>query len=196
MLLIRHAFLSNALCRDLIAGFRQISETYDKTDDYVRRYEHRTSICGIAIKRAGIQGVSDRIGEVRQRAADALRRFYDFAGPTHIDFTLATEMRVGDCHPVHADSESCNDVGVWIPNHTSYHYGAALLYLNNSGVDYESGVLRFPSLEQEIVPQAGMLVGFMCDRNYQHEVTAIRQGKRYAISVWVTRDSEHAEFWD
>jgi predicted 2-oxoglutarate/Fe(II)-dependent dioxygenase YbiX len=196
MLLIQHAFLSNALCRDLIAGFRQISETYEKADDFVRRYEHRTSICGIAIKRAGIQGVSERIGEIRQRATDALIRFYDFAGPTHIDFTLATEMRVGDCHPAHADSESCNDAGVWTPNHTSYHYGAALLYLNNSGVDYEGGLLRFPSLEREIIPQAGMLVGFMCDRNYQHEVTAIRQGKRYAISVWVTRDGEHAEYWD
>ena len=196
MLLIQHAFLSNALCRDLIAGLRQISETYEKADDYVRRYEGRTSICGIAIKRAEIEGVSDQISEIRQRAADALREFYDFAVPTHIDFTLATEMRVGDCHPAHADSESCNDKGVWTANHTSYHYGAALLYLNNSGVDYEGGVLRFPSLEQEIIPQAGMLVGFMCDRNYRHEVTPIQHGRRYAISIWVTQDAEHAESWD
>jgi predicted 2-oxoglutarate/Fe(II)-dependent dioxygenase YbiX len=196
MLLIQHGFLSPTLCRDLIAGFQQISETYAKADDYVRRYEHRTSICGIAIKRAEIEGVSDQIGEIRQRAADTLRQFYDFAVPTQIDFTLATEMRVGDCHPAHADNESCNDEGVWTANHTSYHYGAALLYLNNSGIDYEGGVLRFPSFEQEIIPQAGMLVGFMCDRNYQHEVTPVEQGRRYAISVWVTRDAAHAERWD
>jgi predicted 2-oxoglutarate/Fe(II)-dependent dioxygenase YbiX len=196
MLLIQHGFLSTALCRDLIAGFRQISETYEKADDYVRRYEHRTSICGIAIKRAGIQGVSERIGEIRQRASNALCRFYDFAEPAHIDFTLATEMQIGDCHPAHADSESRNDEGIWTPNHTSYHYGAAVLYLNNSGVDYEGGVLRFPLLEQEIIPQAGMLVGFMCDRNYQHEVTTILKGRRYAISIWVTRDHERAEYWD
>jgi len=196
MLLIQHGFLSPALCRDLIAGFQQVSETYEKADDYVRRYEHRTSICGIAIKRAEIDGVSDQISEIRRRAADALRQFYDFAVPTHIDFTLATEMRVGDCHPAHADSESCNDEGVWTANHTSYHYGAALLYLNNSGIDYEGGVLSFPCLEQEITPQAGMLVGFMCDRNYQHEVTPVQQGRRYAISIWVTRDAAHAEYWD
>jgi predicted 2-oxoglutarate/Fe(II)-dependent dioxygenase YbiX len=196
MLLIQHGFLSPTLCRRLVAGFQQISETYEKADDYVRRYEHRTSICGIAIKRAGIEGVSEEIGEIRQRAADALCRFYDFAVPTHIDFTLATEMRMGDCHPAHADNESCNDEGVWTANHTSYHCGAALLYLNNSGVDYEGGVLRFSSLEREIAPQAGMLVGFMCDRNYQHEVTPVQQGKRYAISIWVTRDAAHAEYWD
>jgi predicted 2-oxoglutarate/Fe(II)-dependent dioxygenase YbiX len=196
MLLIQHGFLSSTLCRQLIAGLQQISETYEKADDYVRRYEHRTSICGIAIKRAEIQGVSEQISEIRQRASDALRQFYDFADPTHIDFTLATEMRVGDCHPAHADSESRNDEGLWTANHTSYHYSAALLYLNDSGVDYEGGVLRFPSLEQEIIPQAGMLVGFMCDRNYQHEVTPIQQGRRYAISIWVTRDGEHAEYWD
>lgn len=196
MLLIRHGFLSPTLCRDLIAGLQQISETYTKTDDYVRRWEHRTSICGIAIKRAGIDGVSDQIAAIRQRAADALCQFYNVAGPTHIDFTLATEMRVGDCHPAHADNESCNDDGVWTPNHTSYHHSTALLYLNNCGVDYEGGVLRFPSFEQEIIPQAGMLVGFMCDRTYQHEVTPIQHGRRYAISVWVTEDGERAEYWD
>lgn len=195
MLLIRHGFLSPTLCRNLIAGFQQISETYTKEDDYVRKYEDRTSICGIAIKRAGIDGVSDEINEIRQRAADALGRFYG-AGPIHIDFTLATEMRVGDCLPAHADNESCNDDGVWTPNHTSYHYGTALLYLNNCGVDYEGGVLRFPSFDQEITPQAGMLVGFMCDRNYQHEVTQIQHGRRYAISIWVTQNAERAEFWD
>lgn len=196
MLLIRHGFLSPTLCRNLIAGFQQISETYTKADDYVRRYEHRTSICGIAIKRAGIDGVSDEINGIRHRAADALCRFYGIAGPTHVDFTLATEMRLGDCHPAHADNESCNDDGVWTPNHTSYHHSAALLYLNDCGIDYEGGLLRFPSFEQEIIPQAGMLVGFMCDRTYQHEVTPIQHGRRYAISIWVTEDAERAEYWD
>jgi hypothetical protein len=194
MLLIRPGFLSPALCRNLIAGFQHISETYTKADDYVRRYEHRTSICGIAVRRAGISGVSDEISKVRHRAADALCGFYGVAG--HIDFTLVTEMRVDDCHPAHADNESCNDDGVWTPNHTSYHHSAALLYLNDFGIDYEGGLLRFPSFGQEIIPQAGMLVGFMCDRNYQHEVTPIRHGQRYAISIWVTQDAEHAEYWE
>jgi hypothetical protein len=196
MLLIRQGFLSPTLCRNLIAGFQQISETYTEADDYVRRYEDRTSICGIAIKRAGIDGVSDELNEIRQRAADALCRFYGVVGPTHIDFTLAAEMRAGDCLPAHADNESCNDDGVWTPNHTSYHHCAAQLYLNNCGIDYEGGLLRFPSFEQEIIPKAGMLVGFMCDRNYQHEVTPIQHGRRYAISIWVTQDAEHEEDWD
>jgi predicted 2-oxoglutarate/Fe(II)-dependent dioxygenase YbiX len=180
----------------LIAGLQEISETYTKADDYVRRYEHRTSICGIAIKRAGIDGVSDKINEIRQRAADEVVRFYGTAGPTHIDFTLATEMRAGDCLPVHADNESSKDDGVWTPNHTSYHHSAALLYLNDCGTDYEGGLLRFPAFEQEITPKAGMLVGFMCDRNYQHEVTPIQHGQRYAITIWVTQDAEHAEYWE
>ena len=196
MLLMRHGFLSPTLCRDLIAGFQKISDTYTRADDYVRRWEHRTSICGIAIKRAGIEGVSDQITEIRQRAADALCGFYGVTEATHIDFTLATEMRVGDCHPAHADNESCNDDGVWTPNHTSYHHSTALLYLNNSGIDYEGGVLRFPTFEHEIIPQAGMLVGFRCDRTYQHEVTPTQSGRRYAISIWVTQEAERAERWN
>jgi predicted 2-oxoglutarate/Fe(II)-dependent dioxygenase YbiX len=196
MLLIRQGFLSPTLCRNLIAGFQQISETYEETDDYVRKYEDRTSICGIMIKRSGIDGVSNEIDEIRQRAADTLSRFYGIAGPTHIDFTLATEMRVGDCQPAHADNEACDEDGVWTPNHTSYHHSTAMLYLNNCGIDYEGGLLRFPSFEQEIIPQAGMLVGFMCDRRYQHEVTPIQHGQRYAISIWVTLDAEHAEYWE
>ena len=196
MLLIQRGFLSPTLCRNLIAGFQQISKTYTQEDDYVRKYEDRTSICGIAIKRAGIEGVSDEINEIRQRAADALRQFYGVKEPIHIDFTLANEMRAGDCLPAHADNEKCNDDGVWVPNHTSYHHSTAQLYLNNCGIDYEGGLLRFPSLEQEIIPQAGMLVGFMCDRNYEHEVTPIQRGQRYTITVWVTQDAERSEFWE
>jgi predicted 2-oxoglutarate/Fe(II)-dependent dioxygenase YbiX len=196
MLLIRHGFLSPTLCRNLIAGFQQISDTYTEVDDYVRRYEQRTSIRGIAIKRAGIDGVSDEINEIRQRAADALCRFYRIAGPIYIDFTLASEMRVGDFAPVHADNESRDEEGVWTPNHTSFHHSTAMLYLNNCGIDYEGGLLRFPSFEQEIIPRAGMLVGFMSDRNYLHEVTPIRNGQRYAISIWVTLDAEHSEYWE
>src|SRR5258708_16600204 len=99
MLLIQHGFLCPSLCRDLIAGFQQISKTYEKADDYVRRYEHRTSICGLAIKRAAIEAVSEQICEIRQRAADAVGQFYDFSVPIHIDFTLATEIPLGDCAP-------------------------------------------------------------------------------------------------
>lgn len=71
-----------------------------------------------------------------------------------------------------------------------------MLYLNNCGTDYEGGLLRFPSFEQEIIPQAGMLVGFMSDRNYLHEVTPVKHGQRYAITIWVTQDADHAEYWD
>lgn len=196
MLLIRHEFVPPTLCCELIAAFQQISETYTHTDDYVRRWPYRTSICGVVIKRRAIESVSERLTEIRRRAADALCRFYGVTGPTHIDFTLATEMRDGDYHPPHADNEACNADGVWAPNHTSHHHCVAMLYLNNCGTDYEGGRLRFPSFEQEIIPQAGMLVGFMCDRKYQHEVTPVQQGRRYAITVWVTKDAERAEQWD
>src|SRR5215207_8119623 len=85
--------------------------------------------------------------------------------------------------------------GRWVPNHTPWRAYTAMLYLNTSGVDYEGGPLRFPELGPEIVPRAGLLVGFPCGQQYQHEVTAVRQGSRYAISMRMTRDPAHAEDW-
>ena len=96
---------------------------------------------------------------------------------------------------MHADNQEYTDEGGWLPNHTPYHHCTAILYLNSCGADYEGGLLRFSSTQQEVIPQKGLLVGFLSGPEYQHEVTRIQRGFRYNISVWVTLDSARAECW-
>ena len=138
--------------------------------------------------------MSDRLGEVREAVLAALQSF--FGEPDlRVEFTLLTEMRAGDSHALHADNERSAGSGQWVPNHTPWRAYAAMVYLNTSGVDYYGGVLRFPAVAQEVAPCAGELVGFSCGREREHEVTPIEDGKRYSISMWLTRDGGRAEHW-
>jgi predicted 2-oxoglutarate/Fe(II)-dependent dioxygenase YbiX len=196
VLLIRPGFISQSISDELIAAFRQIDKNWVSGDSHVRRWPYRTAISAVLLKEAGIRGLDERLSKVRQQAADAVCEFYGLSDATYIDYTLMTEMKVGDSVPMHADNQEYSDKGEWLPNHTHYHHCTANLYLNTCDVDYEGGLLRFSSIQEEVVPQKGLLVGFLSGREYQHEVTPIKNGCRYNISVWVTLDPARAECWD
>jgi predicted 2-oxoglutarate/Fe(II)-dependent dioxygenase YbiX len=195
-LLIKPDFLSQDFCCELIAAFQKVSDAYGPADDYVRRWPYRTSIWGPTMRQRVENGLGERLSEIREKVVDEVCSFYQVAGPTYVDFTLFTEMMFGDCHPLHADNEVRDENGAWVPNHTSFHHCVGVLYLNDCGRDYEGGVVRIPSLKFEMAPQTGLLLGFLCGHDYQHEVTAIQSGRRYTIAIWITRDSEHAELWE
>jgi hypothetical protein len=203
MLLIRPEFVSLEWANDLIAAFRQIVDVpaamgvgAHQRAAYLQESPDRTEAGGLAFRQAGMPEVHRQITEVRHQARDIVCQFYGVPGTLYTEYTLVTEMRIGDSHPLHADSVRQDTDGRWVPNHTPWRDYTAMLYLNTSGLDYEGGLLRFPALGEEVVPQAGLLVGFPCGRQYQHEVTAVRQGSRYAISMWMTPDPAHAEGWE
>ena len=59
-----------------------------------------------------------------------------------------------------------------------------MLYLSEQGDEFDGGLIRFPKLKSEIVPRAGMLVGFLTGLEYQHEVTPVAHGQRDAVAFW------------
>lgn len=65
---------------------------------------------------------------------------------------------------------------------------AGFLYLND---DFEGGLLKFPSQNLTIEPQAGLLAVFAGGFKNMHEVTMITKGVRYTLgSFWDDREED------
>jgi hypothetical protein len=195
MVLIRPEFISPSEADELIATFRYVSDNSEPDGGHVRKWPYRNALSAVLLLRAGKPGIAELLGGIRREAADSLIKFYGIQERAHIDYTLMSEMKIGDCIPPHADNEVHMNEGVWLPNHTHYHHCGATLYLNTCGADYQGGLLRFPSTGKEIMPRTGLLVGFPSGRKHEHEVTPIQSGSRFTLSVWLTLYPEHAERW-
>jgi hypothetical protein len=186
-------FASWMECANVIAAFRQVVAVNGTTG--VRRLPNRIEVQGLTFGQMGFDDVRKSLTEIRTRAIQAVEELYRPRQRLFIEFTLLSEMHPGDAHVLHSDSEAQDSTGKWVPNHTPWREFAMLLYLNTSGLDYGGGVLRFPELGRQIIPEAGLLVGFPCGRTHQHEVTRIETGLRYSVSIWTTADRARAERW-
>jgi len=130
----------------------------------------------------------------RARAVNLVREFY---GTDKIwnEFTLLSNLYGGDHYPLHADNEKKDKHGIWIPNHASQRDYSAILYLNTSGSDFQGGHIIFPEIGQDIIPCAGLLIGFQSNRNFLHQTTPVTQGNRFTMSLWMTFKNKHIENW-
>jgi predicted 2-oxoglutarate/Fe(II)-dependent dioxygenase YbiX len=194
-LLVLPSFAPPNRCAELVSAFDQAVSVTGRSGD-VRVMPIRTEVAGRVFGLCGMAEIHQWLSETRLHALDAVRRFFNIEGQLFVDFTLVSEMREGDSHPLHADNEREDEGGQWVPNHTPWRDHTAMLYLNSSGIDYQGGLLRFPLLARDIAPQAGQLVGFSCRHQHQHEVTAVQGGRRYSVSMWLTSDPEFAEEWE
>lgn len=78
--------------------------------------------------------------------------------------------------------------GLSIPLHTDFSTKAypydnftALLYINESGLDYTGGQIHFPKQDFFLSPRAGTLVFFQGNEDRPHKVTKIASGYRESI---------------
>jgi hypothetical protein len=195
MLLICPDFVSSEQAKEVIGALQQVTSAPLPPDVFANKLPNRTEVSGRIFGHIGMTEFDKWLTTLRQQILGEVRRLHGVSGPYYIDFTLLTEMKPGDYHALHADNVKQVQDGRWVPNHTPWREHTAMLYLNTSAVDYEGGLLRFPTIRQEIVPQVGLLVSFPCGQQYEHEVTAVQQGCRYAISIWFTRDPDHTESW-
>ena len=191
--LIRENFVGDKECRALIGAFSASLD--DSNFQSVRRFPNRSEVPAISLRSRISPREFATIEAFRKRSLEELRSYFGISAKTFCNFTLLSEMRHGDSHPLHADSELRNLEGKWVENHTAWRTFTAMLYLNCAGEDFAGGTLRFPSLEVEVVPKAGLLVGFPCGHTFEHEVTPLASGRRYALSLWFTDDESREEGW-
>src|SRR5205823_607089 len=144
--------------------------------DEARRSDQRVELPASVVAATG-GPAADALHRLRDAARSAVAQHYS-VGHCLVEFTLFSEMRPGDRHPMHADAEQELPDGRWVPNHTAWRTYVATLYLNAAGADFGGGTLRLPAIDREVVPAAGLLVGFPSGRPYVHEVTPVESGTR------------------
>ena len=189
-ILRQSGFLGHADCREIIHGFRAAVLDCDEVLGTACRTELAAWLAAEHLEPA----LRHRIGDVRARARERVAKFYGAVDELHVEYTLFSEMRVGDAHVLHADAERRDSSGQWQPNHTPWRHSVALLYLNTWGNDFDGGELVFPGLKR-IRPCAGELVGFPSTREYCHEVTPITRGSRCVLAMWMTQEMDRCELW-
>ena len=123
---------------------------------------------------------NNQTAERLYRAVAARLRAQFQLPPLCIDYCAYSRLMPGGLHPLHADAVTLAGA----PNHTPNRIASAMLFLSDGETDFRGGTLRFPRLEIEITPRPGLLVGFLTDLRYQHEVRPVTAGLRDAIAIW------------
>jgi len=93
-------------------------------------------------------------------------------------------MLPGGFNPMHSDDSQLDGTPYHENEETEY---SALIYLNESGEDYEGGDILFPLQETVIAPKRGMVVFFKGDYHHPHEVTVVTSGERKALVLFFGR---------
>jgi predicted 2-oxoglutarate/Fe(II)-dependent dioxygenase YbiX len=163
----------------------------DNSSLNARMMPSRTEVPANGIVRTVGGSESQIIGTMRSRIVRITRA--GFAAQDILpEFTIFSQMRAGDFHPLHADAERQTTDG-WEDNHTPWRTHVSLLYLNSAGIDFRGGELVLPEIGRTIRPSCGLLVSFPSGRKHQHQVKTIESGVRLSFVVWFTRDASRGE---
>jgi hypothetical protein len=184
-LMIIEGFISPGSCRVLIAA-------YEKGMAMGRIRPRGTCVRDLSLSLVvtGDPGLDKWARSLRDTLGKRLSSQFDLPG-IFADYTAFKCEYEGGAHPPHAD----NVTAAGEPNHTYWRDVTAMLYLNDGRQDFEGGRLKFVRLQREFVPKPGLLVGFGCGLDFEHEVTPILGGTRYSIAFWFTRDPKWREYW-
>jgi 2OG-Fe(II) oxygenase superfamily len=184
-LLVLPGFIAPEYCHKLI-------DVYEEGTASARIRARGTNVRDISLSLvvAHDHELSDWARDVRDAVGNLLADHFDLPG-LFADYTAFKCEYKGGGHRLHADNATPSGD----PNHTYWREATAMLYLNDGELDFEGGRIRFARLEREVVPKPGLLVGFGCGLDFEHEVTNILSGTRYSIALWFTRDSNWREGW-
>jgi predicted 2-oxoglutarate/Fe(II)-dependent dioxygenase YbiX len=107
-----------------------------------------------------------------------------FVDPLYPETVVLAALPRGGCHSPHADNCRQNEGGDWVPNHTPQRDASAIYYLNN---DFEGGEIVFTREKMVVTPRRGLLLVFPSDGSHVHEVLPVREGIRYTMPIWFTK---------
>jgi 2-oxoglutarate-Fe(II)-dependent oxygenase superfamily protein len=184
-LLIIDDFVQPERCRDLVAAYEQgmASGRLNPRGALVRDLY----LCLVV---AGDPGLAAWASKLRDSVGNLLSAHLGLHG-LHPEYTAYKCVYAGGAQPLHADNVTAKGK----PNHTYWRDATAMLYLNDGVRDFQGGTLRFSRLETEFVPKPGLLVGFGCGLDFEHEVTPVLSGSRHNVALWYTCDPRRREPW-
>jgi predicted 2-oxoglutarate/Fe(II)-dependent dioxygenase YbiX len=90
-------------------------------------------------------------------------------------------MLSGSFNPLHADRSHLDGTLFHENEETEY---SAIVYLNESGLDYEGGDISFPLQDLVISPKRGTIIFFKGDHHHPHEVSKVTSGSRRTLVMF------------
>ena len=106
------------------------------------------------------------------------------ADPLYSETVILTALGAGEHHSRHADNCRQNENGDWVANHTPQRDVSAIYYLND---EFEGGEIVFERRKLVVKPRHGLLLAFPSDAAHVHEVLPVRNGLRYTMAIWFTK---------
>jgi predicted 2-oxoglutarate/Fe(II)-dependent dioxygenase YbiX len=195
---IEHDFIAADCCEALI----QVHERFAvPNDEFMPGF--RTARLAELGKAGAPPETRELVDFVRLRMRQRLRAALPHARPMFIQYSGLESVSDGCAFPAHADNcqfDLARDA--WTTSMDSCRLRSAVLYLNDSGCDFDGGMFEFVDRAEyerssgrtvrrdgdPLVPRAGTLVMFTSGPENVHRVTPITRGRRYTLAMWLAED--------
>jgi predicted 2-oxoglutarate/Fe(II)-dependent dioxygenase YbiX len=190
-------FLSAAECRSLVDMHRRFAV---QSSAY-----HAVSTARVATARelaAATDAERRLVQRVRRRVREAVLTELAAPRPLFVNMTQISSLGRGGVVPLHADDCTLDTANRWTPTFWFRRF-SALVYLDESGVDFGGGVLEFVrvrgqrrlrlEVEAEVVPRRGTLVAFTSGPENAHRTTPVTHGLRHVVALWFCHERRFAE---
>ncbi|CAL1266602.1 unnamed protein product [Larinioides sclopetarius] len=142
---------------------------------------------------------------ISEKARQAVEAYFNldtelFFSYTHLVCRTALpdspDIREDLSHPIHADNCVLMPNGICVKEKPAYIWRdySSIVYLND---DFEGGEFIFAkernTIQASVKPSCGLMVAFSAGKENLHGVKAVRKGRRCALAMWYTLDSEQRE---
>lgn len=122
----------------------------------------------------------------RHRAVAAVRDFFGEDAPLYSDTIQLVRWPPGPGMPAHADNSHPDNS----PHNTPWRDYAGVIYLNDA---FAGGEFFFEKQQVAVKIKKGLFVAFPGGRSHLHGVQPVRDGIRYTMPGWYTRDPRHED---
>lgn len=180
-------FVPESVCREISRHFdnhgkRQLQTIQEHTSLMAPLFENHC----IPEYKASTGETVKNIGQLSAMVRRELFAMYPITDPLKTDYVVFSRMYPGGFHKLHADATTLEGKD----NHCPWRVATAMLYLGEWWTDFTGGELIFPVMGTRIKAKPGMLVGFLCGLDHQHEVPEVESGVRDSIAFWFRTDKK------
>ena len=172
---IEDNFLTSEECSLLIEYYHYAEKRTDGLDHFKN--------CSVSLHKIKYDNIRNLIEKFHYKLGATITKRYNESA-IFPEFTNLVFWKKGKGMPSHYDAAT-SDV--------SARDYSCILYLND---DYEGGETYFKksriSLNQKsISPKKGSILLFPSDKKHLHGVNKVKEGERYTLASWWTRDEKH-----
>lgn len=154
----------------------------ENTDPMVNKKTRDTSIFGVPYKGKIEDILTENLGEAFLVNVNNL--FFEYFDPVEKDY-MATYGIFSEWHDIYGILKygEGQQFTNHIDDHPSYHRRVSTVYYLND--NYTGGEINFPRFGITLKPKANQMIVFPSTYVYNHSVSPVIEGERYAVVSWL-----------